>query len=567
MTPTTETTTARATAAPQRAPRAIASRAVAAEPLVGARRGAALFVAGCGLVAFALRLLVVLRVESVITPDGAYYAWLGYGCASGNFAGAMTPFTPPLYPWLVGLSSLFFSDIEFAGRFVSVVAGALLVAPAYALARDSYGERVARIAAVVVALHPLLVYYSSELLTESTYTLAFTCGVLAGWAALSRAAAVAREEAKPRAAWLSHFLAGVVFGACYLIKPEAAGYVLLLAAARAAVNFSGARRSFKRTAPDCLALAAGFFLLALPHLLYLRAALGGWTLSGKLHMHLWQGGGRAGEFASPSLVPDYVTAVVQAARGARNEFDFFNLVFPLPFVAVAALGLFRAGWTRERARRELYLAAFVAATLAGYAVTLPNIRFLVPLLPILVCWLARGVVELEGWLAETLANRRASVTGEVGGATGNILARGAGLAGGRFVSALVVAALLASLVPAFVFLMRGDRWGDYHGQKLAAVWIKEHSAQGSPRIMATAPVAAFYANGQHVALAAEDYDSFVVRARRERADFVVVNERSLRQTPLRPLLDERAEHPGLRLVHAIRETPGHAVLVYVLAQT
>jgi 4-amino-4-deoxy-L-arabinose transferase-like glycosyltransferase len=524
-----------------------------------------LFVAGCGLVAFALRLLLVVGVESVVSPDGVVYAGLGRSLAAGNLAGALSPFYPPLYPLLVGLSSLVFRDVEFAGRFVSVVAGAAVVLPAYALARDSYGERVARLAAAVVALHPLLVYYSSVLLTESAYTLALNCGVLAGWAALSRAAANTNGETLTRAAWRAHLVAGVVFGACYLIKPEAAGFVVLLVAMRTVVNFSGARRSFKRTALDCLALAAGFLLLALPYLLYLRGALGGWTISGKLRGHLWQGGGRAGEFASASLVPDYWSALAQTTKGLMNEYELFSLLFPLPFVAISALGLFRAGWTRARARRELYLFAFVAATLAGYAVTLPNIRFLVPLLPLLVCWLARGVVELEGWLAETLARRRSS-RAIAGVAEGKVLARGDRLVGGRFFRALVFAVLIASLMPAFVFLLRGDKWGDYHGQKLAAAWIKEHAGVAAPRIMATAPVAAFYAGGQYVTLAEEDYDSFVARARRERADFIIANERSLKNTPLRSLLDEGAGHPGLRVVHAISETPGHKMIVYVLAR-
>jgi 4-amino-4-deoxy-L-arabinose transferase-like glycosyltransferase len=562
----TETATARATEATTLGSREFAPRAVAVEPRAHRLRDSvALFVAGCGLVAFALRLLLVLSVESVLSPDGVVYAGLGRSLAAGNFAGALSPFYPPLYPLLVGLSSLVFHDVEFAGRFVSVVAGAAVVVPVYALARDAYGERVARLAAVVVALHPLLIYYSSVLLTESTYTLAFTCGVHAGWSALARAANT-NDETFMRGARRAHFFAGVVFGVCYLIKPEAAGFVVLLVAMRVVVNFYGARRSFKRTALDCLAHAAGFLLLALPYLFYLRGALGGWTISGKLHAHLWQGSGRAGEFASASLVPDYLTAFAQATKGLMNEYELLSLLFPLPFVAIISLGLFRAGWTRERAWRELYLAAFIAATLAGYAVTLPNIRFLMPLVPILVCWLARGVVEFDGWLAETLMGHRAPRATE-GNLIRNIFARGVKLVGGRFISALVVATLIASLIPAFVFLLRGDKWGDYHGQKLAAVWIKQHATTSTPRIMATAPIAAFYANGQYVAVADEDYDSFVARARRERADFVIANERSFKKISLRSLLDETAAHPGLRLVHKIADAPGHAILVYVLAQT
>jgi hypothetical protein len=567
------------------------------------------FVGACIVVAFAARLLLVVSVESVLSPDGVVYAQLAQAFIAGNLRAGMSAYFPPLYPALVALSSLVFRDIEFAGRFVSIVAGAALCVPSYRLTRAWYGRREARVACVVVALHPLLVYYASVLLTEATYTLLFTCGVLAGWRALDGGGARA------------HLSTGAIFGACYLLKPEAAGFVLLLFALRVAANFFHVRRSetgattdgvsqnshghAAQTARDCAALACGFLVFALPYVIYLHQQLGMWTISGKLIGHLWQGGGRAGEFKTASLVPNFASALVQTAKGLRGEYELLALIFSPPFVALAALGLFRAVWSRKRLLRELYLAAFVVATLAGYAVTLPNIRFLVPLLPILVCWLARGIVELENWTTATLARAREdeNAVDEIG-ANENLTTRGETVeeADGegatriaspnvtsprvashgvlsthapssrvaRFAVALVVVALLASLVPLFVYLLRGEKWGDYHGQKVVAAWIKDHAPRAAPRVMASAPVAAFYAGGEYVALAdtdlaTEDYDALVARARRERADFIVANERSLKNTPLRSLLDSRAEHPGLRLVHEFEETPGHRMLVYVLA--
>jgi 4-amino-4-deoxy-L-arabinose transferase-like glycosyltransferase len=550
-----------------------ATTRAARKPRATLLRGeAARTVAVCVVVAFAARLLLVVSVESVLSPDGVNYAQLARAFAAGNFRAGMSVYFPPLYSALVALSSHVFRDVEFAGRFVSIVAGAALCLPSYLLTRAWYGRREALIACVVVALHPLLVYYSSVLLTEATYTLLFTCGVLAGWRALVGGGARA------------HFSTGAIFGACYLLKPEAAGFVVLLVALRVAANFYGARRRATttthgraaQTARDCAALACGFLIFALPYVIYLHQQLGAWTISGKLAGHLWQGGGRAGEFKSTSLVPNFASALVQTAKGLRGEYELLALIFSPPFVALAALGLFRAAWSRKRLLREMYLAAFVAATLAGYAVTLPNIRFLVPLLPILICWLARGVVEIEDWTTATLARARE----DENGANENLTTRVAPLRESsthasssrvaRFAIALVVIALLVSLVPLFVYLLRGEKWGDYHGQKVAAAWIKEHAPRAAPRVMASAPVAAFYAGGEYVAFAdaeigSEDYDALISRARRERADFIVANERSLKNTPLRSLLDSRAEHPGLRLVHEFEETPGHRMLVYVLA--
>jgi hypothetical protein len=516
------------------------------------------------LAAFALRLSVLLCFEHVISPDGVEYVAHARKLAAGDIADGMSTYWAPLYPALVGLASLVFRDAEFAGRFVSVVAGAALVIPAHRLIRRWYGRRIALVGASLVALYPLLIYYSTVLLTESTYTLFFTCGVLAGWTAL--------KGTRARA----YALAGAVFGACYLLKPEAFGFIpllLVMVFARHLLTKTRLQRTKDETRRtndegtsmkarlhhssirNALMLVAGFFAAAWPQILYLRWSTGVWLLSGKTAGHLLQGARLAGGDPSPaplSSLTDASTALVRLAKALRFEYEIFNLIFPTLFVLLVALGLFRRRWTRARAVRELYLLAFVAATLAGYAVTLPNIRFLAPLAPLLLCWVAKGISEFAAWTRETLARLRVAE---------DFNARAC-----KLVAPLLVAMLVVSLSPLFVYLMRGDKWGDYYGQKRAGVWIKEHEGGRGlrePTIMATVPVAAFYAGGRNVALAEEDYAALVSRARREGAGYVVVNERDFkRMDSLRSLLDPRAEHTGLRLAREFDEPPDQRVLVY-----
>jgi hypothetical protein len=272
--------------------------------------------------------------------------------------------------------------------------------------------------------------------------------------------------------------------------------------------------------------------------------------------HLLQGARLAGGDTSPAPVngmTDAATALVSLLKALRFEYEIFNLIFPTAFVLLVALGLFRRRWTRARTTRELYLLAFVAAALAGYAVTLPNIRFLAPLIPLLLCWVSKGIAEFAAWTHETLARLRVNET---------FAARVK-----RFVVPLVVAMLVVSLVPLFVYLMRGDKWGDYHAQKRAGVWIKERAARDGarvPTIISTVPVAAFYAGGRNVAVTGEDnYDSLVSRARSEGAAYVLVNERDFRRMDsLRTLLDARAEHSALHFAREFDEAPDQRVLVY-----
>jgi 4-amino-4-deoxy-L-arabinose transferase-like glycosyltransferase len=493
------------------------------------------------LAAFALRLAVLLCFEHVISPDGVEYVAHARRLAAGDLANGMSTYWPPLYPALVGLASLVFRDAELAGRLVSVVAGAALVLPAHGLARRWYGRKAALVCASLVALHPLLVYYSIALLTESTYTLLFTCAVLAGWSALT--------GTKARA----YALAGALFGACYLLKPEAFGFVILLLVMLVARRLL-MKVSLRQTSVlNALALVAGFVAAASPQLLYIRWQTGKWFLSAKTSGHLLQGARAAGGDAAAAHaggLPDTLTALVRLAKAMRFEYEIFNLIFPTAFVLLVALGLFRRRWTRARAARELYLLAFVAAALAGYVVTLPNIRFLAPLVPVLLCWVSKGARELAAWARETLARFNVNAT---------LAARVK-----RLAAPLVVAVLVASLAPLFVYLMRGDKWGDYYGQKRAGVWIKERETASAPAVMSTVPVAAFYAGGRNVAVdGGEDFDTLLARARREGARYVVVNERDFKlMGSLRTLLDARAEHAGLRLAQEFAEAPDQRVLVY-----
>ena len=424
-------------------------------------------------------------------------------------------------------------------RMLASVAGGLLVLPVYFLTRRAYGRRVATCGAALVALHPLLIYYSTEVLTESAYTFFFICGVLAGWQALST------KRARPYA------LAGLAFGACYLLKPEAIGFVVLLLALALVSGLKSIPR--KSLLVNCLWLLACFLMLALPYLIYIRAETGTWTISAKLSGHMWQGNrfGDRALSAGGGLLPGLSVMFAQMAKALRSEYELLNLIFPPTFIALAALGLFRSRWTGRRARYELYLLLFILATLAGYAITLPNVRFFVPLVPLALGWVARGAVEGEKWFRQTSSGMRKG--------------KGRRSSRGLFMS-FVVALLVLSMVPLFIYLMRGDKWGDYTGQRQAGLWIKEQ-VRGDhwPLIMSTAPISAFYADGGQIEIEDEDYAAFIARARQQRVDYILINERDIRQTQLWPLLYEDSAHPGLRLVYQQTNVPEHKILIYVLA--
>jgi 4-amino-4-deoxy-L-arabinose transferase-like glycosyltransferase len=226
------------------------------------------------LIAFALRLLMSLREHDVLW-DGYYYGLLGRNLIRGNFAEGLSTYWSPLYPFLVGISSLIFPDLMFAATFVSVVAGTLLVPLLYLMVREFYGHEAAGVGASLVIIYPPLVLYSAVFLTEATYTLLFAGAVFAGWLALTR------WRAKYFLTW------GVLFGACYLVKPEAFAYVglaLVVAIVAAIIR----REVFKlRTILNLALLVVAFAALSAPYLFFLHAQTGHWMISEKTDIHLY----------------------------------------------------------------------------------------------------------------------------------------------------------------------------------------------------------------------------------------------------------------------------------------
>jgi len=145
-----------------------------------------------------------------------------------------------------------------------------LVVPVYLLIRDSYGQDVAALGGFLIAVYPSLTHYSTRLLTESTYMLLFISGILVGWSALSRG---------NRKAFL---FTGFAFGASYLVRPEAIGFMGLMIILTLSTRLFHHHLGFKRILFNIFVLILGFAVLAFPYILYLHRETGQWTISEKL---------------------------------------------------------------------------------------------------------------------------------------------------------------------------------------------------------------------------------------------------------------------------------------------
>ncbi len=525
-----------------------------------------------GVMSFAFLLrLSVLRRQTPIYPDSVHYAIMGKHLVSGNLQEGLSTFWPPLYPFLVGLSSLVFRDIETGGKFVSLLAGSVMVVPVYSLIRVLYGKDAAFIGAFIVAIHPPLIRYSTTILTESIYTTLFVSVLFAGLRAFSGGAYVA------------FFSVGVLLGACYLLKPEAIGYLGLMAVLTLC-SVSGNHLPLE-VLFRVIALVAGASLLSLPYILFLRRTTGGWTISDKFRAHVhpseiwekrWFGLPKGGTttladrlYAGASRNDDSLenrglpAAEVSSLRmmtarsiGAlRSEARLLIYgMTPPHFILLTGLGMFKTEWLKE-----FYLLSFFTFTLIGYALCPDEIngRLLVPLLPVTICWVAGGFKTLEDWLGEFLKQMRIS--------------RAVPLINPATLRLLMITALGFSTLPWLVYSLMTIPAAPMIEFKETARWIKEHS-QTPPLIMATRPFIAFYAGGHPVYLPAEEYQTVVEHARHLNVDYVAIDETLISNgvwgnneySDLRSLLDERSNHPGLRLVYKFDRMPGRKILLYTL---
>lgn len=522
--------------------------------------------------AFLIRLLIP-RPQQGLNPDGVYYATLGRHLVAGNLKEGLSTFWPPLYPLLVGLSSLIFRDVVAGGKFISAAAGGVLVVPVYLLARALYGPEAASVGAFLIAIHPTLLNYSTLLLTESTYTLLFALGLFAGLTALAGGG------------FMAFFLTGVALGACYLTRPEAIGYMGLMLALTLCTQLAGSELPLSEASFHVLGLILGFSLVSFPYLLFLRRATGRWTISDKLRPHIhstaswerkWFGlpEGRqttladrlyAGLYREDDLLGEREPMLVdrqsfQRMAGRRLEalrleiHPALSRVIGPHLMVLIGFGLFQTEWLKD-----IYLLLFLSSTLVGYALCPDEIsdRLLVPLVPLLLCWAAKGVVEVERGLGRLLTQMR--------------IFKALSFNNPALIRTLILTATLFSALHSLANTLTQVPPNHLLEYRLAGEWVRGRSEM-SPLIMAVHPYTAFYAGGKPLYLPVEEYATVVAHAKRQQVDYLVIDEAVVSKgiwgnneySNLRFLLDEQRSHPGLELVYKFARIPHRKLLIFTL---
>lgn len=503
--------------------------------------------------------------------DATEYAVLGKNLIAGNgylgISGKLNMFLPPLYPLLIGISSLFVKNLELSGRLVSLLFGCLLIIPVYLFSKKMYSKKVAVIASILVVIHFSLVIYSTEVLTESTYTFLLTLGILSGYSALTR-------QKK-----FLYLLSGMIFGLCYLTRPEAIGYIaIIILLAFIFKSFvledHGKMKEWRKTLVCCIVLFIGFLVISSPYLLFLHNQTGRWTLGEKGSHTIVAGGGVSDPINSEQIINSLADDWKKTKFGTQfygiaqqsmisyiishpfeltkryiinsgiQYLEFIPRIFPPLLILLVGIGLFWGKWTKERLKKEIYMFSFLVYPLLIYPLFFIEPRLLVPVLPIALIWSANGINELQNWFIKNLDIKKVNLWQRL------------------FLRNIVLIIVILSLLPitAMTYINHKDYPIEYKG---AGLWMKDHIPPSALIISGTLGVG-FYAEKISLPLPYANYSQVLYYARYNNISYIVIDERFIPtgRPQLAFLLDEtKAPKNDLKLVYK-RDDTHYKILIY-----
>jgi 4-amino-4-deoxy-L-arabinose transferase-like glycosyltransferase len=525
--------------------------------------------------ALLLRALVLVHLQGTIDTEGAEYARIAQNILAGRgYVGITTPGTelmyPPLFPLLIAGVMLLVGDAELATRLTSVVMGALLVVPVQLLSSRLCGRRAGQLAAILVAIHPLLVRLSTTGYCESTYmTLVLTAAYLA---------LRCRDGAQ------RHVFAatGLVLALAYLTRPEALLYPLLLTGLVLLPIGAATPGRLRTVAPRwCIALLV-FTVLSAPYVAWLSHMTYGLRLEGKDAINYTIGSavldGRdenAAEFGvGPGLRETGVymrsnLSVIETTRYRagpllRFELSYFRTNLPVmletiasatyfgsPFLFMfAVLGLFRRPWTREHLVDQLALLTVLGVVVLSLgSIFFMALRFICLLLPVMVIWASNGVVALSSWALDTIG-----------------LLRGRPLRS-RFIAPPMEVAAIGLILLAAMMGLGGvgelERFGARNEpQRKAAIWLDQYHP-GPKVVMDGWDVIAFHAGAGYRHFPYADAATAIAYIDRAKVDFIVLSGADMPHWPyLRDWLENGIPDRRAKLVYSAGSAPQERIAIY-----
>ncbi|MCL4216346.1 MAG: glycosyltransferase family 39 protein [Candidatus Hydrogenedentes bacterium] len=449
---------------------------------------------------FRLAFLIVMP-RVIDSADAIHYVGVARLFVLGefqNFDGTI----PVLYPLLSAAAALVAPDMEWAGRLVSLIAGILLIAPVYLLARLMHGRKSAFVAGLIAALWPWLADYACRVGPEALASALW-------FSALYALVRMMRGEH----IWL--LVAPLLFFLVHLVRPEGTFHLLAAPVFALILVEHGKRAAMRRLVPY-IAIAAG---LLIAHALFMKFALGEATISYRLRD------------PAGTLRFLFVRRGVEAVRTFRATLSNVLPVMLGPYLLIfAGVGIFhRSVWKRD-GRIELMVTAFALLQwLMAIVSTWPEPRYMMNVIIVVSLWSARGLVIVTHEAASSPSFRRFRHVPVSG------------------MAALMLLGTILTVAPEYM----GRVPLEPREYKFAGQWMKANLEPGL--IITRKPQVGFYADMPTLGPAPTDsVQDAIARGMEAGAKYLVVDERYTAQIApaLKALLDPANAPPELRLLRA-----------------
>jgi hypothetical protein len=490
----------------------------------------------------------------VLGGDEIHYAESLHRFLHGRFLDGVSEYWSFLYPLFAVPLGALLRDAESGLRLLSVLSGAALVVPTALTAQRLWGRRAALYAGILVALHPMLIFYSTAAMTESLYALLLMFAVFLLVSFIQSGS------------WRSLVALSIMLGIAYQTRQEAqfivllAGIVILIGRGGAGLRAAPAVRLRRVT------VLIGVFLVAvLPYLIVLHQKTGRWTTGSKAAVNLsspkvWAGGmereryvyrlnaagterviDEAGRDSSLAILWKQRRAL--AARYFPTMSRGFHLVpmllaSPL-LLLIIPLGLVGRNWKRELMGGEAVLLAVGALPFFLYALFGIELRYLVPFLPVYLMWGALGCEVFCEWLGRNISPR-------------------------PIIRTAALFLILASLIPYSLQKYRATMSSGTVMYRLIGEWIHDEFP-GDTRVLAHSgcPVSYYAGNPEATFIPWTDAAGLLRYARHHAFDILVLDETYFIER--RPgLLDELESNPpaGLKHVRTFTGSDGVEIRVF-----
>lgn len=491
-----------------------------------------LFLAIVLLMAFLLRLFFQ-QYNTTFEPDEAEYSQIAQNIAEGRgftnnyvhflFLKQQIPrpetYHNPLFPYTIALFYGLFGVSAFSAKLVSVFFGTILVISTYLLARKLFGQKAARISALLTAFQAFLVFYSTQALTQMLFISIVMLAVLF----LHKSMVQGKT---------SHYLiSGILLGIGYLVRAEA---VIFLASFYIARFLLYRKQAIGKNA---LLLLAVFLLIISPLLIRNFYVTENLFYSEKAYLTgvAWED--KSDEenyffdfYAKPETVFQRVLsnplglAHASLLRLAALIISTPVTVEPLIFI----LSIYGATRSLKEGKRHSFIYVILALFYAFYSLnTLATQYFLVLVAPFFIIFASFGIIRLS----ERFKPRA-----------------------GGFVVLATAAVVIVSMITgaAYAYVSYANEWNDMN---IAGAWLKEQSSSDTT-IMSRKSSVAYYAGTRWVPLPTGNFSNLMEAAKMYNATYLVFDERKAAKVrpDLRFLLDKGKVPNNLEPVYELNRT-------------